>query len=222
MPNAEGSRPADRTHEHGAAVASGDAAFPDQRPAYSYDLCLECHRRQPTYFGRNSSSVGGGTVGGKSLRDHMEAIDHAKAWDAMLHRARASEPVTPWMLRSLHSLVLRRSHPDTAGKFRSVPVAIAGSGLVPQDPSVVTPALDDLMGEWNNTTGHPVTVGAEMYARLMAIHPFFDGNGRAGRLLLNFWLMRNQYLPACWSLAIGRNTTACCRRRIRGICGRSF
>ncbi|NMP24415.1 Fic family protein [Sulfobacillus harzensis] len=138
----------------------------------------------------------GVTVGGKPLRDHLEAIDHAEAWDAMLHWAHSSDPVTPWLLRSLHSLVLRRSQPDTAGQFRTVPVAIAGSRLVPPDPSVVTPSVDDLMGEWNIATGHPVAVSAEMHARLMAIHPFVDGNGRTGRLLLNLWLMRNQYLPA--------------------------
>ncbi len=138
----------------------------------------------------------GEVVGGKLLRDHLEAIDHAEAWDAVLHWARSTEPVTPWLLRSLHSLVLRRSQPDTAGQFRTVPVAIAGSRLVPPDPSVVTPAVDDLMGEWNNATGHPVTACAEMHARLMAIHPFVDGNGRTGRLLLNLWLMRHRYPPA--------------------------
>lgn len=139
--------------------------------------------------------LGGTAVGGKPLRDHMEALDHAEAWDAAIQWARSSEPLTPWLLRSLHSLVLRRSQPDAAGQFRTTPVAIAGSRIVPPDPSVVTPAVDDLMGG-DNATGHPVAVGAEMHAQLMAIHPFVDGNGRTGRLLLNLWLMRNHYLPA--------------------------
>ncbi len=136
------------------------------------------------------------TVGGKPLRDHLEAIDHAEAWDAMILWSQSDQPLTPWLLRSLHALVLCRSQPGEAGHYREVPVAISGSTLIPPDPLSVPGEVDDLFAQWHQSEGHPVAIGAEMHARLMAIHPFADGNGRTGRLLLNLWLLRHEYLPA--------------------------
>lgn len=135
------------------------------------------------------------TVGGKPLRDHLEAIDHAEAWDAVIRWSQSDEQLTPWLLRSLHALVLCRSLPGEAGQYRKVPVAISGSTLIPPSPVEVSGAVDDLFAQWHQSVGHPVAVGAEMHARLMAVHPFVDGNGRTGRLLLNLWLMRHEYLP---------------------------
>lgn len=136
------------------------------------------------------------TVGGKPLRDHLEAVDHAEAWDAIIQWSQSEEPITPWLLRSLHRLVLSRSQPSDAGQYRTVPVAISGTTLVPPEPTVVPALVDDLFTQWHKSVGHPVEVGAEMHARLMHIHPFVDGNGRTGRLLLNLWLINHEYLPA--------------------------
>ena len=143
--------------------------------------------------------LNGITVGGKPLRDHLEAIDHADAWDAVVDWSQSADPLTPYLLRSLHALVLRRSQPSHAGQYRTVPVAIAGSHLIPPDPIAVPGAVDDLFTEWNAMMAHPVIVGAQMHAALMKIHPFIDGNGRTGRLLLNLWLMRHHYPPALLS-----------------------
>ncbi len=140
--------------------------------------------------------LSGVTVGGKPLRDHLEAIDHAEAWDAMLQWTHSNEPMTSFMLRSLHGLVLRRSQPEYAGQYRQVSVAIAGSLLVPPDPIIVPGAIDELLTTSHQMGAHPVVAGAIMHARLMGIHPFVDGNGRTGRLLLNLWLMRHRYVPA--------------------------
>ncbi|AUW95584.1 hypothetical protein BXT84_12660 [Sulfobacillus thermotolerans] len=139
--------------------------------------------------------LSGITVGGKSLRDHLEAIDHAEAWDAMLQWTHSSEPISAWMLRSLHHLVLRRSQPESAGQYRHVSVAIAGSPLVPPDPLIVPSAVDEVLATSQQMDAHAVMVGVIMHARLMKIHPFVDGNGRTGRLLLNLWLMRHRYVP---------------------------
>jgi Fic family protein len=140
--------------------------------------------------------LSGVTVGGKPLRDHLEAIDHAEAWDAMVQWTRSNEPITSFLLRSLHGLVLRRSQPEHAGQYRQVSVAIAGSSLVPPDPIIVPGAVDELLITSQQMGAHPVVAGAITHARLMGIHPFVDGNGRTGRLLLNLWLMRHQYVPA--------------------------
>jgi len=139
--------------------------------------------------------LSGVTVGGKPLRDHLEAIDHADAWDAMLQWTHSHEPITSFLLRSLHGLVLRRSQPEHAGQYRQVSVAIAGSPLVPPDPIIIPGTVDELLMTSQQMNAHPVVIGAITHARLMAIHPFVDGNGRTGRLLLNLWLMRRQYVP---------------------------
>jgi len=135
------------------------------------------------------------TVGGKPLRDHLEAVDHAEAWDAMIAWARGTDPLTPFLLRSLHALVLRRSNPEAAGRYRTVPVAIAGSTHVPPDPVQVPALVDALFTDWLADPRHPIVAGAIAHARLMAIHPFVDGNGRTGRLLLNLWLLRHDGVP---------------------------
>ena len=86
----------------------------------------------------------GYTVGGKALHDHLEALDHAEAWDAMTTIADDSPWLSSWTLRSLHGLVLRRTRPDDAGQFRAVPVLIAGSATVP--PTL--DGFDHLFYEW--------------------------------------------------------------------------
>ncbi len=139
--------------------------------------------------------LSGITVGGKPLRDHLEAIDHAEAWDAIVQWAHSREALSSFLLRSLHRLVLQRSQPEYAGQYRQVPVAIAGSPLVPPDPVIVPGAVDEIMKTSQSLNADPVVAGALIHARLMAIHPFVDGNGRTGRLLLNLWLMRHQYVP---------------------------
>ena len=78
------------------------------------------------------------TVGGKPLRDHLEAIDHAEAWDAVIRWSQSDQPLTPWLLRSLHALVLCRSQPGGAGHYREVPVAISGSTFIPPAPGLNT------------------------------------------------------------------------------------
>ncbi|WP_053958097.1 Fic family protein [Sulfobacillus thermosulfidooxidans] len=139
--------------------------------------------------------LSGVAVGGKPLRDHLEAIDHAEAWDAMIQAVNSPEPITSFLLRSLHGLVLRRSQPEYAGQYRQGPVAIAGSPRVPPDPIMVPSAVDELLTTSQHMDAHPVVAGAIMHARLMRIHPFVDGNGRTGRLLLNLWLLRHHYVP---------------------------
>jgi hypothetical protein len=126
----------------------------------------------------------GEVIGGKLLRDHLEAIDHAEAWNAMVHWPHSDEPINGWLLRTLHGLGLRRSQPDNVGQYCAVSVAIEGSSVIPTNPIGGPSAVDNLMTNWRYIEGNSMAVGAEMRAPLMAI------------LLINLWLMRNHYLPA--------------------------
>ncbi|MCY0878244.1 MAG: Fic family protein [Firmicutes bacterium] len=134
------------------------------------------------------------TIGGKPLRDHLEALDHAEAFDYMYDLAQRDTPFTETDLRTLHQLVLRRSQPDDAGRYREVQVWIRGAVHVPPPPALVPALMADLfrdLAAW--ATDHPVRRTARFHGRLAAIHPFIDGNGRTARLAANLLLMRAGY-----------------------------
>ncbi len=148
------------------------------------------------------AALEGLTVGGKPLRDHLEAIDHAEAFDFVRDLTDRHEPITETGIRSIHALVLRRSRPDDAGRYRRVQVFISGSRHVPPEAVAVPGAMADLLawlGAAEPPAHHPVAVAAEFHARLVAIHPFVDGNGRTTRLVSNLLLMRHGYPPATWA-----------------------
>lgn len=135
------------------------------------------------------------TIGGKSVRDHLEAINHAAAVDFILDIVQMREDINPKVLRELHSLILNGIDPKNAGRYRQVPVRISGSTHVPPQPW----ELDHLMDQYftfyerQKSTLHPVLLAAEMHERLVTIHPFIDGNGRTSRLVMNLILLRNGY-----------------------------
>jgi Fic family protein len=139
------------------------------------------------------------TVGGKSLREHLEALNHKHAIDLVEALAKRNEPITEHNIRQIHALILRTIDDENAGRYRSIQVRIAGAGYVPPEP-VFVPSLMHEMVAWLNSPQakelHPVEQAAMAHFRLVHIHPFVDGNGRTARLLMNLVLMREGYPPA--------------------------
>jgi len=136
----------------------------------------------------------GMTIGGKSLRDHLEAVDHAEAFDYMYDLAIQDTPFAEADLRSLHRLVLQRSQPQYAGRYRDVQVWISGSSHAPPPPVEVPPLMEALFTDLAAMENeHPVKRTAVFHARLVSIHPFADGNGRTARLASNLLLLRDRY-----------------------------
>ncbi len=136
----------------------------------------------------------GMTIGGKSLRDHLEAVDHAEAFDYTYDLASRNTPFTEADLRSLHRLVLQRSQPHYAGRYRDVQVWISGSSHVPPAPVEVPALMAELFADLRAMSEeHPVRRAALFHARLVSIHPFVDGNGRTARLASNLLLLRDRY-----------------------------
>ena len=107
-------------------------------------------------------------------------------------------PITPWHVRQLHALVLARIDDENAGQYRNLPVRIAGSTHEPPPSWDVPAQLHDWAGWLRAQEGsmEAVTLAALAHHKLVAIHPFIDGNGRTARLLLNLVLMRAGYPPA--------------------------
>lgn len=137
------------------------------------------------------------TVGGHSLREHLEATNHAHAFDELTQLVEGATPITVDIVLRLHALVLHDLH-ELAGQWRQQSVYIRGSDLHPP-PSDQVPALMEQWVAWLEQEGqsyHPVVRAAIAHHGFVAVHPFIDGNGRVSRLLLNFMLLCDGYAPA--------------------------
>ena len=137
------------------------------------------------------------TIGGKSLREHFEVINHKEAIEYVEALTTGEVPITPFHVRQIHRLVLTRIDDEDAGQYRNLPVRITGTAHQPPD-SWEVPHLMSEWGDWLNgpaLTLHPVERAALAHHRLVAVHPFIDGNGRTARLVMNLLLMRDGYPP---------------------------
>ena len=135
------------------------------------------------------------TVGGKSLREHLEATNHAKALD-FVHSLVGKEPsqLSAKDVLAIHDVILKGIDDEY---YRSVPVRISGSRVVLPNPRKVPDLMDEFQTWLRSEHGlHPVAFAGEAHYRLVTIHPFVDGNGRTARLLMNLILMLHAYPPA--------------------------
>lgn len=136
--------------------------------------------------------------GGKTLREHLEVINHAASLDLLEDLVARREKLTFFVARQFHALILKGIDETNAGNVRTVPVAISGSRHVPPPPIDVAPLVDGLF-EWYERQGqalHPIRRASGFHHRFVFIHPFTDGNGRVARLLMNLVLMSEGYPPA--------------------------
>jgi Fic family protein len=138
------------------------------------------------------------TIGGKSMREHLEAINHYEAVTFIKDMVTGNEDITKRSLLDIHRLVLKSIDSQSAGTYRKVGVRISGSKHIPPDALQLEELMDDffLFYQKNKLRMHPVILAAEMHERLVSIHPFIDGNGRTARLLMNFILLKNGFTIA--------------------------
>lgn len=138
------------------------------------------------------------TISGKSMREHLEAINHVEAIAYIKQLMERNFPLNERELLSVHNLILRGIIPEDAGRYRRVQVMIKGSAYMPPQPFIVAKEMEDYFFwfEENKKNLHPVILAAEMHERLVTIHPFIDGNGRTSRLIMNLILLQNGYVIA--------------------------
>ena len=136
-------------------------------------------------------------VGGKTMREHFEVINHSHAIEYVGEIASNQEPLSEWQIKNLHSLVLRNVDDSNAGRYRNEGVAILGASTNPPEPIRLPEEMEKLV-KWYKSSQHvhPVLLAAELHTRFVKIHPFIDGNGRTARLLMNLELMKKGHLPA--------------------------
>jgi len=137
------------------------------------------------------------TVGGKTLREHFEAINHKEAILFIEELVSKNENLSEYQIKSIHSLILKNVDDKNAGKYREHNVLISGAKHRPPEAFKVP----FLMGEfikWYNRDGqklHPIERACKVHIDFVGIHPFIDGNGKTARLLLNFELLKSAFPP---------------------------
>ncbi len=138
------------------------------------------------------------TISGKSMREHLEAINHQEAIAFIKDLMNKNTSLVEREVLSIHNLILRGIHPEDAGRYRKVQVMIKGSAHMPPQPFLVAKEMEDffIWYETNKNKLHPIVLAAEMHERLVTIHPFIDGNGRTSRLVMNLILLQHGYVIA--------------------------
>ncbi len=138
------------------------------------------------------------TISGKSMREHLEAINHQEAITYIKHLMEKKVVLNEREVLSIHNLILRGINPEDAGRYRRVQVMIKGSTHMPPQPFLVSKEMEDffIWYETNKNNLHPIVLAAEIHERIVTIHPFIDGNGRTSRLIMNLILLQNGYVIA--------------------------
>jgi Fic family protein len=136
------------------------------------------------------------TIQGKSLREHFEAVNHQEAVEWIEALTTQDVPMCKRDVLTLQSLVLQKIEKSFLGLYRTGSVRISGANFTPPDALLVGDLMDELI-DWLNTLDslHPLVKATIFHHRFVWIHPFFDGNGRTVRLLMNLFLMRQGYPP---------------------------
>lgn len=137
------------------------------------------------------------TIKGKPLKDHLEAKNHQEALEFLYELVghKSKKTISEHQIRQLHQLVVKESQSDVAGKYRDGQVMITGTDHVPPPAYEISPLMNDLVNWYrkNRKKYHVVELAAILHHKLAYIHPFWDGNGRTARLVMNILILEAGY-----------------------------
>lgn len=134
----------------------------------------------------------GVTIDKKPLKDHLEAVGHRDAFLYIVSLVSDKVPISERVIREIHSLVLI-NRPEDKGVYRRIPVKIMGAHHEPPGPYLVPDQMERLIADLSRDNRHIIETLALFHLNFEGIHPFIDGNGRTGRLILNLMLMQAGY-----------------------------
>lgn len=138
--------------------------------------------------------LSGLTVDKKPLKDHLEAVGHKEAFEYVSELVKDKAELSENVIKNIHFLVLADKK-DDRGVYRRIPVRIMGAHHEPVQPYLIMPKMEQLLDDYRSSTEHIITKLARFHIEFESIHPFIDGNGRTGRLLVNLELMKAGYPP---------------------------
>ena len=137
------------------------------------------------------------TIGGKSLKEHLEAINHNTAIEHINKLIQKKEDISEQQIKQMHFLILSKIDSDNVGVYRTENIFIVGAGHTPPDYHLVADEMKKFIQEYKESWKalHPIERSALLHIEFVKIHPFVDGNGRTARLLQNFELMKAGFPP---------------------------
>lgn len=138
------------------------------------------------------------TVQGKSLKEHLEATNHAEALDYIKTLVgKKRQDITEQEVLDIHRLILSKIEEGNAGRYRTQHARLTGTDVVLPNPVKIPDLMQELVS-WlvGDNSDHIIKIGADTHYKLVSIHPFTDGNGRTSRLLMNLLFMQEGYPPA--------------------------
>jgi excisionase family DNA binding protein len=150
----------------------------------------------------------GVTIDQKPLKDHLEAVGHRDAFLYVVSLISDKLQISERIIREIHSLLLM-DRPDEKGVYRRIPVKIMGAHHEPPQPYLVPVQMERLVTDLAGNNRHTIETAALFHLDFEGIHPFTDGNGRTGRLILNLMLMQAGYPPIDVKFADRRKYYAC-------------
>lgn len=148
------------------------------------------------------------TIDQKPLKDHLEAVGHRDAFLYVISLVSDKVPISERIIREIHALVLM-NRPEDKGVYRRISVKIMGAHHEPPQPYLVPIQMEQLVVDLSRDNRHMIEKAALFHLNFEGIHPFIDGNGRTGRLLLNLMLMQAGYPPIDVKFSDRRKYYAC-------------
>lgn len=135
------------------------------------------------------------TIGGKSMREHLEVVNHSEAIEYISEIVQNKVDFTERVIKQIHYLILKGIDRENAGVYRSIGVRISGSSHLPPEPFLLNRMMEEVFEYYqkNKNLLHPIILAAEMHEQIVRIHPFIDGNGRTTRLIMNLILLQNGF-----------------------------
>ncbi|WP_119184175.1 Fic family protein [Aliarcobacter cryaerophilus] len=132
------------------------------------------------------------TIGGKTLREHFEAINHKDTILFIEDLAQKEDRLSEYSIKQIHSLILKNIDDENKGKYRTTNVIISGAEHKPPQSFEVQSKMEEFIKNYNEniTKLHPVELASFVHIEFVKIHPFIDGNGRISRLLMNLELIK--------------------------------
>ncbi|MBK6573672.1 MAG: Fic family protein [Saprospiraceae bacterium] len=148
----------------------------------------------------------GMTVAGKSLREHFEVVNHQEAIEYLEELVSGDYLLKERDILDIHELVMSKIEKEFAGRYRNSGVRIPGANFTPPNALKVPDLMSDLIS-WvsrDDQSMHPLVRVSIFHHRFVWIYPFFDGNGRTVRLIMNLLLMKWEFPPVI-ILKVDRN-----------------
>lgn len=176
-------------------LTEGEAAALNEEFAIEYTYNSNAIEGNTLTLRETDMVLRGLTIDKKPLKDHLDAVGHKEAFDYVGDLVKEKAPLSEYLIKQIHFLVLATRRQDR-GVYRSVPVRIAGALITPSDPSLIHDKMEELIKWYSEDKDEDfLTKLALLHLRFESIHPFIDGNGRTGRLIVNLELMKLGYPP---------------------------